>query len=236
VTNYDEAAELYVNSLSGWSSAEYTKDLWIGMYTSDYALFWFDYLAGYDVVFVELGLESHDSVRDIALGRGAAGVQGKDWGAIVTYMGVVNGPPFLVSGTELFDEMVMAYHAGANYVVVFNYARDPQTQVAFCILEDEHLLAIENFWNYVQRYPDKHGQTTGKVAFVLPANYGWGMRHLEDTMWGLWPADYRAPLIWQRLTDLLDKYGLELDIIYENDSFGYHSKYSIVYVWDSALT
>ena len=46
------------------------------MFTSDYALYWFDYFVGYDTVFVELGW-NHDTLLHIALGRGAVNLQEK---------------------------------------------------------------------------------------------------------------------------------------------------------------
>ena len=46
----------------------------IPVYTSDYALYWFDYKAGYNTVFVELGNNSpaKTKMQQIALCRGAA--------------------------------------------------------------------------------------------------------------------------------------------------------------------
>ena len=54
VTNYDEAANAYVNSLSSVQSMKDLRTAGIPAFTSDYALYWFDYLAGYNTVFVEL--------------------------------------------------------------------------------------------------------------------------------------------------------------------------------------
>ena len=60
-------------------------------YTSDYALYWFDYKAGYDTVFTEFGWNNSRQM-DIALCRGAATVKGKDWGAIITW--TYDQPPY----------------------------------------------------------------------------------------------------------------------------------------------
>ncbi|MBN1243970.1 hypothetical protein JXA31_00065 [Candidatus Bathyarchaeota archaeon] len=95
VSNYSEAANLFVNSISSTNSTIDVKEKGIPMYTSDYALYWFDYLAGYDTVFVELGW-NHSTTKHIALCRGAANAQGKDWGAIIVW--TYYEPPYLASG------------------------------------------------------------------------------------------------------------------------------------------
>ena len=87
VTTYDEAANAYVNSLSSVQSMQDLKTLGIPAFTSDYALYWFDYLAGYNCVFAELGgtrEQPDNEIQQIDLCRGAADVQGKQWGAIIT--------------------------------------------------------------------------------------------------------------------------------------------------------
>ena len=186
VSDYSDAANRYVNSISSTNSTLDLKRRQIPMFTSDYMLYWFDYLAGYDTVFVELGW-NHSITQQIAFCRGAANTQGKDWGAIIVW--TYYEPPYLASGQEILQEMLTAYRAGAKYVIVFNYAEDPETGKAYSILKEEHFEAMQEFWNYIHNNPDQHGATIGKVAFVLPKDYGWGMRHSEDNIWGLWPTD-----------------------------------------------
>ena len=91
------------------------------MFTSDYALYWFDYLAGYDAIFAELGGNrgTDSKIQQIALCRGAAKVQNKQWGAIITW--AYNNPPYMENGTEMLQDMRTAYRAGANYLIIFNY-------------------------------------------------------------------------------------------------------------------
>ena len=99
------------------------------MFTSNYALYWFDYLVGYDTVFVDLGW-NHNTSLHIALGRGAANLQGKDWGAIITWTDYE--PPYLANRTEICSEMLIAYSAGAKYVVMFTYPRYPERTLTAC--------------------------------------------------------------------------------------------------------
>ena len=88
------------------------------LFTSDYALYWFDYKSGYKTVFAEfVGNESRE--RHIALCRGAAETLGRDWGVIVTWK--YNQPPYLESGDELYSDLALAYSSGAKYAVVFSY-------------------------------------------------------------------------------------------------------------------
>jgi hypothetical protein len=239
VSDYSEAAGLFVSSISSINSTIDVKKRGLPMFTSDYALYWFDYLAGYDTVFVELGWD-HDTIKHIALSRGAANVQGKDWGAIIVWTSYE--PPYLASGPEIYQEMVSAYCAGAKYVLVFNYAEDAETGEPYSILMDEHLEAMQDFWNYTRNNPDKQGVTVGQVAFVLPKDYGWGMRRPDDNIWGLWhanetaPADEKASLIWENMNKLVVKYDLKLDIIYDDDRFNFKEKYPEVYFWNSTIS
>jgi hypothetical protein len=75
----------------------------------------------------------------------------------------------------------------------------------------------------------------GQVAFVLPKDYGWGMRKIDDKIWGIWPADEKASSIWENMNKLVTKYGLELDIIYDDSRFNYKEKYSKVYLWNATI-
>jgi len=232
-SDYSEVASIFVSSISSINSTLDVKERDIPMFTSDYALYWFDYLAGYDTVFVELGW-NHSTTQHIALNRGAANMQGKEWGAIIVW--TYNEPPYLANGTKILEDMTAAYQAGAKYVIVFNYAEDSETGEPHGILEDEHFEAMQDFWRYIHDYPRHHGQIKGQVAFVLPKDYGWGMRYPEDNIWGLWSADEKAQLIWENMNKLIAQYGLELDIIYDDAKFNYEGKYSTVYFWNATIS
>ena len=203
----------------------------IPVYTSDYALYWFDYKAGYNTVFVELGNNSptNTKIQQIALCRGAATVQNKDWGAIVTLAN--NEPPIPENGSSVFNDMTMAYEAGAKYIVVFNYELNSHG-----ILTDEHFNAIKQFWNNIHSSTqNSFGKSKGQVAFVLPTDYGWGMRQINDRMWGLWDAPNNSSQIWENLNKLTDKYGPNLDIVYEDQNVNIQGLYSQTYLWNSTI-
>ena len=202
------------------------------MFISDYALYWFDYLAGYDTVLVELGWY-HNTTQHIVMCRGAANMQDKDWGAIIVW--TYYDPPYLASGNEILEDMVAAYRAGAKYVVVFNYPTYPEDN-PYGILQEEHFTAMQQFWDYVQDHPrDANEKVDGEIAFVLPKDYGWGMRSATDNIWGLWPADEKAPLIWENMNKLIQQYGLKLDIVYDDPRFNVAEKYSQVYFWNETI-
>jgi hypothetical protein len=232
VSNCSDAANAFVNSISSINSTVDVKRRGIPTFTSDYALYWFDYLSGYDTVFVELGW-NHSETQHITLGRGAANAQGKDWGAIIVW--TYEDPPYLASGPQIFQDMLTAYRSGAKYVVVFNYPKHPDTN-PYGILTREHFTAMEQFWTYIHAHPRNIlGKVDAQVAFVLPKDYGWGMRNVDDKIWGLWPADEKAPLIWENMNKLIQKYGLELDIVYDDARFNFENKYAIVYFWNSTI-
>jgi hypothetical protein len=236
--DYSDAANHFISNITSSYSTTDVKSRDIPMFISDYALYWFDYLSGYDTVFVELGW-NHSTPEHIALCRGAANMQGKDWGAIIVW--TYYDPPneqsgYLASGTKILEDMIAAYRAGAKYVVIFDYAEDNETGKPCSTLTDEHLAAMQQFWDYVQDHPrDANEKVDGEVAFVLPKDYGWGMRSATDNMWGLWPADEKAPLIWENMNKLIQRYGLELDIVYDDARFNVQSKYSTVYFWNETI-
>jgi hypothetical protein len=204
----------------------------VPVFTSDYALYWFDYLAGYNAVFVELGgtLGLGNKVQQMALCRGAANTQGKDWGAIITW--TYEQSPYLEDGQDMLKDMEMAYGAGAKYLLVFNYPYSPGNSLG--ILTDDQFNAMKTFWNTIQSSPrSTFGEVKGQAAYVLPENYGWGMRTPKDPIWGLWGPDNSSTLIWNNMMALLDKYGPKLDIIYDDPNFNYKQDYSTIYYWNS---
>ena len=221
-STYGEVAENFVNTISSTFSMQFLNGKSVPVFTSDFTLYYFDYLAGYDTVFAEFGW-NNSRIREVALCRGAAEMVKKDWGVIVTW--TYMEPPYIGSGAEIYSDMVTAYDAGAKYVVIFDYPQYPIDN-QFGILTDEHFLAMENFWNDVVLNPEvKQGSITGDVAMVLPKNYGWGMRRPDDTIWGLWDADEKAEQIWNLRSDLIQEYGLNLDIVYADPAFPIEGKY-----------
>jgi hypothetical protein len=229
VSDYADAANRFVTSISSSWSMQDLKNFSIPVFTSDYALYWFDYMAGYDTIFAELGL-NHSRTQQIALCRGAARTHGKDWGAIITWK--YNDPPYLETGPEMLDDMLTAYNAGAKYVTVFNYPIVNE----YGALKGEHFWAMQQFWNLIHVFPRSiFGAIDGEIAYVLPKNYGWGMRWSDDRIWGLWPADALSLSIWNNVTKLTDKYGLKLDVIYDDVDFRLQDKYSKIFFWNATM-
>ncbi|HDQ05913.1 MAG TPA: hypothetical protein ENN36_04210 [Candidatus Bathyarchaeota archaeon] len=206
----------------------------ITVLTSDYGLYWFDYKSGYDAVLAEFAW-NHSRPLHVALCRGAATVQNKEWGAMVTW--TYNDEPYIVSGDELYDDLITAYHNGAKYVVIFNH---PDTDYSeYGILMKEHFDALETFWNYVNSNPDKHGTVKAEAAYVLPENFGFGFRNPNDNIWGLWSADTdeRTEKIWGDVNQLLDEYGFSLDIVYSDPAFNddLQRHYDKVFFWNETI-
>ena len=228
VSNYKEASKKFVADLNSDPSTQRLKNNSITTFTADYALYWFDYMVGYDVVFAEFGWNS-SRIQQIGLCRGAAKVQDKDWGAIITW--TYSHPPYLESGPEIFEDMLIAYHAGAKYIIVFNYPQINQ----YGMLEEEHFTAMKNFWDLTRSSKGTPNGLDSSVAFVLPEDYGWGMRNQYDRIWGIWSSDDLSPLLWDKMTKLMEKHGLELDIIYDSAQFNYENKYLKIYRWDEII-
>jgi hypothetical protein len=235
--NYADASTKYVNTLNGWlrnGRLNFTRNFAypteFPLVTSDYALYWYDYRAGYDTIFAEFGWNYSRQIN-VALNRGAATAQNKDWGVMITH--TYTTPPYLESGQELYQDMVYAYQNGAKYIIIF----DSNPQWTQGTLKQEHLDAMKQFWQYAQNNPRNNVSTSSKVAYVLPADYAYGFRGPTDKIWGLWEADSIAEDLSMGVGYLLKVYGENLDIIYEDAlssaySNGYHA---LIYWNDSRL-
>lgn len=235
--DYSEATKRHIDYLTDDIRIDELLDRSITAMTSDYALYWFDYLAGYDTVFVQIGW-NHSTVKHVGLCRGAANVQNKDWGSIIVWNGrdeIDNFSGHYKTGNEMLHDMKISYQNGAKYVVIFNYPTYP-TDNKYGILTDDHFVAIETFWNYVQQNPNDYGIINAKTVLVLPPDYGWGMRHPEDRIWGYWGPDELSPKIWNITQFLVEKYGFELDIVYDDPSFPVMNKYETTYYWNQTLS
>ncbi|MCW3999823.1 MAG: hypothetical protein NWE93_06255 [Candidatus Bathyarchaeota archaeon] len=232
LTNCDGAANLFVNKTS--LPVADLKDQWnlskgdFPVFTADYGLYWWDYKSGYDMVLAELGW-NNSVAQEIALVRGAASLQGKDWGTILTWK--YTQAPYLADRDEIFNQMKTSYENGAQYVILFNYAENMSGP--YGTLREEHFQALERFWNdVVQNTSVVHGGIKAEAALVLPINYGWGMRHPQDTIWGMWNANETSQRIWNRVQSRLTQYGSKLDVVYEDPAFPITGKYSQIYYWN----
>jgi hypothetical protein len=208
--NYVDAATQYIDGLNDGLQLFYSRfeesDNMVAAFTSDYLLHWFDYKAGWDVVFAEFGWNFSRQLH-IALCRGAANVQNKDWGIIVTWTSRI--PPYIEDADELYRDLVLAYNNGAKYILVFNY---PTNLTEFGILTEDHLDSIKKFWDYVDCVPQP--RQPAKIAYVLPEDYGYGFRGPDDRIWGLWGPDELSEKVWSETNSLLAEYDKNLDIVY----------------------
>jgi hypothetical protein len=229
-STYTAAAYNFVTSLSYMlnSNRQYALNgTDYPVFTSDYALYWFDYKAGYDAIFAEFGW-NYSRQLNVALCRGAATVQNKDWGAIILW--TYTEPPYLESGAELYKDLVLAYDNGAKYILIFDSNED-YTQG---ILGAEHLQALQQFWQYVQNNPRKSNPVSARTAYVLPDGYAYGFRGPQDKIWGLWEADSLSYNLSVSVNSLLQEYGAKLDIIYDDGlQQGNNYGYRALIRWDS---
>jgi hypothetical protein len=230
--NYSDAAIQFIANIGYRLNGEFYENSSIPfivpssfrLFTSDYALYWFDYVGGYDVVLAQLGW-NYSRQLNVALCRGAANVHDKDWGVIVTW--TYTEPPYLGSGEELFDDLVLAYENGAKYALVF----DSDENYAQSTLSPEHLDALEMFWQYTKDHSRPADLLDGMVAYVLPKDYGYGFRGSDDKVWGLWENDELSSKVSEDLGVLLEEYGYKLDIIYD-DGLELDDTYKQYFFWN----
>jgi hypothetical protein len=227
--NYSDAANKFVEKLSSDALVDFIPSS--PLMTSDYALYDFDYKAGYDVVLAELAW-NHSRPINIALCRGAATVHGKDWGVMITY--TYTTPPYLASGTQIYNDLVLAYENGAKYFMVFDYAKDPATNVTYGILQPEHLEAMQKFWEYVKHNP-RPDDTSERVTYVLPSDYAYGFRGPNDSIWGLWGPDDLSSKVWNDVNALVEQHGNALDVIYEDALQNHALPYYKAVFWNGTI-
>jgi hypothetical protein len=196
-------------------------------FTSDYGLYWFDYQGGYDTVFAEL-MSNQSTIKTIALVRGAANMQNKTWGTIITWSS--NQPPYLENATAIYSDLMLSYMAGAKYAVIFNYPQIDDNP--YGVLTEAQLAAMEKFWHDLHTITPSN---SARAVFVLPHAYGWGLRSENDTIWGLWAPDNSSQLIWINLERMIDRYNLNFDVVYDDEAFPVAGRYSEVYWWNQTV-
>ena len=228
--DYAYASEAYVAGLTGYitESADWftPSPVQSQLFTSDYGLYWYDYLSGYGTVFTEfVGNQSRQIA--VALDRGAAHTLGEDWGVIITYQGNSS----IENATQLYSDMTFAWQSGAKYIVVFDGNSTEATP--YGVLMPSHLNAMKQFWNYTKTNT-RSEEYPADTAYVLPANYGYGFRGPSDTIWGLWNADALSAKVWNDANSLLATYGNNLDIVYETrlDSEAVALPYKTLIFWN----
>jgi hypothetical protein len=229
-TSYTQTATNYVANLTAFP--DYYRQFAPRVFTADYGLFWFDYDSHYDAIFAEfVGNQSRQ--RIIALDRGAAQAFNKDWGVIVTWK-YQDQPPFLESGNELYADLSLAYSAGAKYAVVFSYPNI----TAYGTLTDEHFAALQKFWTNLQNDPGSFETNKAEVAYVVPADYGFGFRNPNDTIWGLFPADNQSAKIYADVKTLTADYGSRFDILYDEPQIivSLLGSYNKVFYWNQTIS
>jgi hypothetical protein len=216
---YDETADLFIahnKNATEWLHSISPKKI----FTSDYALYWFDYKGGYDTVFAQLGI-NNSAQQQIALVRGAATAQNKSWGTFITYASNTN--PVLPSGDEMYRYLKLSYEQGATYAAVFNYAPKGDGKG---LLQEEHYATLQKFWNDVKQNAGETINYTAAKALVLPKNYGFGLRVQKDNIWGFWPADAQSTQVWSSVQSALSTYGSGFDIVYDDPAYPLQCKYN----------
>jgi hypothetical protein len=225
IQTYQDAAKLYVDNqkaTTDWLKSQSP----VKTFTSDYGLYWFDYQGNYDVVFAQLG-PNNNTAQELALVRGAAHTQNKNWGTMITWTNSTS--PSLQTSEVMYNNLKQTYEDGATYAVVFNYAPNSN---GTGLLQDEHFAALQKFWTDVVQNPKETNNVTAQDALILPNSYGWGMRNPQDTIWGLWNADNSSHQIWTQLQSKLAQYGSRLDIVYDDPAYPVVGKYSQIYYWN----
>jgi hypothetical protein len=227
-STYDSIAARFERGFQRDPGVVFLKNQSVPTFCSDYALYWFDYKAGYDVILAQVGWNNSLN-QETALIRGAANFQQKDWGVIITWK--YSQAPYLDSGENIYGQMRDAYAAGAKYISIFDY---PYNSIAYGIMGDEHFDALERFWNDVDQHKIVQ-KPLASAVLILPHNYGFGFRTAQDTIWGYWGPDNNTSIIWGKAQLLLNRYGYSIDIVYDDDSNALPRNYDAVFYWNATI-
>jgi exonuclease VII small subunit len=115
-------------------------------------------------------------------------------------------------GNDQLQKSIDAYNGGAKYIAIFNY---PQIE-PYGLLTENHFEAIKQFDKYIKENSRNETSNVERIAYVLPENYGWGLRNPTDKIWGVWETDEKSEKIWNSLTNMTKEYGTTFDIVYES--------------------
>jgi hypothetical protein len=231
--NYSLETSFFNSMLTGNRGVVSLKQYNLTYLTSDYALYWFDYVGGYQTILAQLGWNSSVE-QQIALTRGAATLQNRTWGTIITWK--YNTAPYFDTPQNIYNQMVTSYNAGAKYIVIFNYSNGTLIDPYGGAMTDAHFQALQKFWNNVVTKSTPN-TVHAEAALVLPKDYGFGFRRADDRIWGFWGPDDKSAIIWNSSQTLLARYGLKLDIVYEDPAFPVTAgNYSEVYYWNQTVS
>jgi hypothetical protein len=197
------------------------------LFTSDYALYWFDYMAGYDVVLAQIGW-NNSLAQQAAFERGATNLQNKEWGVIITWK--YDHPPYLASGAEISNQLQIAYGCGAKYFVIFNYYGDQDGQDGS--MQEEHFLALKEFWKTLNENSLPQSYIRAKTALVLPKDYACAFRWKEDKIWGVIQPNETSIQIYNLVQETFANNTLDCDIIYSDTNFSTNSNYREILYWN----
>jgi hypothetical protein len=228
-TSYTDAAAQYTYTLG--FIINYYQNYAGQVFTADYAFHWFDYQSNYSAVFTEF---ASNNTREIAVAqcRGAARNFNRDWGEMVTWK--YNAPPYIESGDELYNDMVLGYDNGAKYVVVFDYPKID----TYGILTEEHFEALKRFWDYYHANPQDYNSQKANVAYVLPRDYAFGLRRADDRIWGLFEPGELSAIVLSDVNKLVYSNGFGFDIVYDEPGVvdAARNRYERVVLWNETIT
>ena len=111
---------------------------------------------------------------------------------------------------------------------------------AYGTLTPDDFEALQTFWTDIHTNPEQFGSTPAEVAYVVPADFGFGFRNANDTIWGLFPADNYTSTqkIWNDTQSLLSRYDSKLNIIYDDPTVigPTLNNYTKVFYWNQTIS
>ena len=105
-------------------------------------------------------------------------------------------------------------------------------------MTEEHFDALKKFWDYAHSNPQNFGSQKGKVAYVLPRDYAFGLRRADDKIWGLFESDALSGKVYSDVNKLVKLYGFGLDIVYDEPGVvdAARNRYERLFFWNETIS
>jgi hypothetical protein len=82
------------------------------------------------------------------------------------------------------------------------------------------------------------GENRAEVAYVVPADYGFGFGSIDDRIWGLFPSDSLSAKVYGDVEALTNRYGAKVDVLLDEPEViaPLLGDYRQVFYWNQTLT
>jgi hypothetical protein len=149
-----------------------------------------------------------NNTKEIAIAQGRGAAKNFNKDFGVMLTWKYDAPPYIESAANLYHDMVLAYFE-----------------------------ALKKFWDYYHSNPQDFNSQKANIAYVLPKDYGFGLRRVDDGIWGLFGPDELSGKVWNDVNKLVDLYGFGVDIVYDEPGVveAARTRYEWLFFWNETI-